>query len=78
MIYAIMYVAHSGTLRLMVNQYFQINMMIIFLNKLVDSKLKAGELGTIGIILNALKIHINNDKICKQGCNVLWNIIFNG
>lgn len=40
--------------------------------------MKAGQCGAIDVILNAMKIHINDAGVCEQGCGALGNITLSG
>lgn len=40
--------------------------------------MKAGECGAINVILDAMKTHVNNADICKEGCVALLSIAYNG
>lgn len=42
------------------------------------NKVKAGQLGAIEVILNVMKMHIDNVGVCEKGCVGLWNIMSNG
>lgn len=43
-----------------------------------DNQMKTGECGAIEIVLNAIKLHINNTNVCESGCGALWSITTNG
>lgn len=34
----------------------------------------AGECGLVETIVDVMKTHINNVKICVSGCGIFWNI----
>ena len=42
-----------------------------------DNKVMAGRAGAIEAIVSAMKTHINNAGVCKQGCGALRNITVN-
>lgn len=50
----------------------------ILINHIANNQVKAGKFGAIEVILDAIKIHINNADVCEEGCGALWNITVNG
>ena len=49
-----------------------------FFNSIAENKVRAGEGGAIETILNAIRMHINNAGVCKDGCGALWIIVVDG
>lgn len=43
-----------------------------------DNQIKAGELGAVDVILNALRLNIDSEDVCEYGCKALWNCTKNG
>ena len=43
-----------------------------------DNQVKAGGAGAIDVIVNAMKVHINNADVCYCGCGALGSIALNG
>ena len=47
-------------------------------NKTDNNKIRAGKVGAINSVLDVLKEHISNYEVCKEGCDVLSNMIYAG
>lgn len=57
----------------------QISQIKVKLNQITaDNRAKAEQCGAIDVILNVLKVHIDNAVICSAGCGALMNISLNG
>lgn len=48
------------------------------MNITADNQAKAGKLGAIDFILDALKTNTADEDVCVYGCKALWNYTKNG
>lgn len=55
--------------------FFKTPIFIIFLE---ENELKAIELGVIDILINLMKTHNEDPKLCANACRVLTNITHDG
>ena len=39
--------------------------------------MKAGRVGGIEAVVNAINTHIDNVGVCERGCSALWNMTVN-
>ena len=48
-----------------------------FQNITDDNRVKAGKGGAIEVILNVMRTHSKNGRVCEEGCLALYNITLN-
>lgn len=42
-----------------------------------ESKVKAGELGCVEVVAEAMSTHVSNANVCELGCRALWSMTTN-